>query len=150
MSRCGLTPNQPLQQTGAAVRLSEVFRRPAAPAAERGVRHSVLDCSLGVTSRAAATFGVGMFVIEDERHAEPQARFASFQQAVAELKRRAKIPWDQDPNRAPCRGWQRCGRTYEVIEYDDSQVPWEELRRVTVLDVSAAGVEWSSGFGESE
>jgi hypothetical protein len=91
-----------------------------------------------------------MFVIEDERHAEPQGRFVGFQQAIVELKRRAEIPWDQEPNRAPCMGWETCGRTYVVIEYDDSHLPWKELRRVTVLDISASGVKWSSGFGDVE
>jgi hypothetical protein len=87
-----------------------------------------------------------MFVIEDERHAEPQGEYSSFEQAIAELKRRANIPWDQDPNRAPCTSWLTCGRTYEVIEYDDSHSPWKELRRVAMLEVSASGVKWSGGF----
>ena len=91
-----------------------------------------------------------MFVIEDELHAEHHGQFVSFQQAIAELKRRAKIAWDQAPNRAPCMGWETCGRTYEVIEYDDSRLPWKELRRVSVLDISASGIKWSSGFGDAE
>src|SRR5262245_19647434 len=93
--------------------------------------------------------GVTMFVIEDERHAEPQGRFASFEQAIAELRRRAKIPWDEEPNRAPCTDWPSCGRSYEVIEYDDSAVPWKKLRSVAVLDVSASGVKWSRGFEDA-
>jgi hypothetical protein len=56
-----------------------------------------------------------MFVIEDELHAEPQAgEFRSLADAVAELKRRALVPWDQEPNRAPCDGWRTCGRSYEI------------------------------------
>jgi hypothetical protein len=36
-----------------------------------------------------------MFVIEDGQHAEPQAgEFESIADAVAELKRRALLPWD--------------------------------------------------------
>jgi hypothetical protein len=88
-------------------------------------------------------------MIEDERHAEPQGRFASFQQAIDELKRRAAIPWDEDPNRAPCMNWQTCGRSYALIEYDDSVLPWKELRRVAVLEVSEAGVKWSSGIDDA-
>ena len=87
-----------------------------------------------------------IIIIEDERHAEPQGEFASIEHAIAELKRRAKIPWDQDPNRAPCMSWQTCGRTYEVIEYDDAHTPWTEVRRLPALEVSASGVKWSNGF----
>lgn len=83
-----------------------------------------------------------MFVIEDELHAEPQGEFASLDQAMAELKQWATIPWDQHPNLAPCISWRTCGRSYMVIEYDDSQLPWKELRRISVLEVSAVGIEW--------
>jgi hypothetical protein len=87
-----------------------------------------------------------VITIEDELHAESQGEFATIQHAIAELRRRAQIPWDQDPNRAPCMSWKTCGRAYEVIEYDDSHSPWKELRRMAVLEVSAAGVKWSQGF----
>ena len=90
-----------------------------------------------------------MFVIEDEAHAEPQGQFASFEKAIVELQRRAIVPWNQDPNRAPCTNWRSCGRKYEVIEYDDSHAPWREVQRMLVLEVSAAGVKWADGFGKS-
>jgi hypothetical protein len=64
-----------------------------------------------------------MFLIEDEIHAEPQGQFASFDEAMVELTRRAEVPWDQPPNVAPCLSWKTCGREYVVIEYDDSRVP---------------------------
>jgi hypothetical protein len=85
-------------------------------------------------------------IIEDERHAEWQGEFPSFHHAIAELKRRAKIPWNLEPNRAPCISWQTCGRKYEIVDFDDTSSPWKELRRVPVLDVSATGVKWSIGF----
>jgi hypothetical protein len=85
-----------------------------------------------------------MFVIEDERHAEPQGQFASFAQAIAKLKQLASVPWDESPNRAPCTNWRKCGRTYEIIEYDDSYRPWKELRRAAALEISGAGVKWAS------
>ena len=66
-----------------------------------------------------------------------------FEQASTELKRRAKIPWDEPPNVAPCNGWRACGRAYEVVEYDDSETPWKELSRTLVLEVSASGVKWA-------
>jgi hypothetical protein len=86
-----------------------------------------------------------MFVIEDEQHAEPQpGEFSSIGDAVAELKRRAMLPWDQPPNVAPCTNWQTCRRTYEIIEYDTVPRPWEELRRIPYLEISSAGVRWLS------
>lgn len=79
-----------------------------------------------------------MIRIEDERHAEPQdGRYSSFDEAMAELKRRADLPWDEPPNVAPCASWKSCGRNYEIVEYDTSARPWKELRRVPVLEISA-------------
>lgn len=80
--------------------------------------------------------------VEDEAHAELCGEYPSIEIAMTDLKRWALIPWDQTPNRAPCSSWQTCGRKYEVVEYDDSQVPWKELHRTPVLNISAAGVEW--------
>jgi hypothetical protein len=83
-----------------------------------------------------------MFVIEDELHAEPQGEFATYDEAVGELRRRARLPWDQEPNAAPCESWRTCGRRYEIIQYDTSSRPWKEIRRSPVLEISAAGVAW--------
>lgn len=98
-------------------------------------------------ARWARTLGVMkhgcyMFVIEDERHAGPQGQFSTLREAMAELKRRADLPWNQKPNVAPCTNWRNCGRHYEVIEYDDSTKPWRELRRISALEISAKGVQW--------
>ena len=85
-----------------------------------------------------------MFVIEDERHAEPQrGEYATFAEAVEELKRRATLPWDKPPNVAPCQGWRTCGRAYEIVEYETFCIPWKELQRVPLLEVSASGAKWS-------
>ena len=83
-----------------------------------------------------------MFVIEDERHAEGQGEFATFEEAVAELQRRSILPWDEAPNVAPCMSWKTCGRNYEVIEYDTSSTPWREIQRHAVLEISASGTVW--------
>jgi hypothetical protein len=83
-----------------------------------------------------------MFVIEDEKHADLIGRFASYELAVLELKRLAELPWNEKPNRAPCSSWGKCGRAYEIVEYDDSSSPWKEIHRVAALNVSACGVEW--------
>ena len=86
-----------------------------------------------------------MFVIEDEAHAEPQSgEFRTFEDAMDELRRRASIPWDEAPNVAPCTNWRKCGRRYEIIEYDTSETPWRELSRRFVLEINAEGVRWAS------
>ena len=83
-----------------------------------------------------------MFVIEDELHAEPQGEFPTFDAAMAELRRRSTLPWDEEPNVAPCKSWKTCGRRYEVIEYDVSTTPRREVHRQAVLEVSASGATW--------
>lgn len=85
-----------------------------------------------------------MFAIEDDRHAEQIGQFGSRDEALVELKRLASVPWDKEPNVAPCSGWRTCGRSYEIVEHDVSVSPWRELGRVAILDVSAEGVSWTS------
>jgi hypothetical protein len=87
-----------------------------------------------------------MFVIEDEIHAEPQGEFATFDEALVELRRRAQVRWDQKPNLAPCSSWQTCGRSFEIVEYDSSNEPWKVIRRVLVLEVAASGIKWAAEF----
>ena len=84
-----------------------------------------------------------MFIIEDERHAEQLGRFGSREDALIELKLLASLPWDKDPNVAPCSEWRTCGRSYEIVEYDVSVSPWRELRRAAMLEISAEGVRWA-------
>ena len=57
------------------------------------------------------------FEIYDEAHAESQSDHDTFESAITELKRMAQIPWDQEPNQAPCTSWKTCGRRYEIIPY---------------------------------
>ena len=98
--------------------------------------------------RASGQIMLGnMFVIEDQLHAELQGEFASFDEALAELRRRASIPWDHEPNLAPCSSWETCGRSYEIVEYDQVKSPWQVIGRVTVLNVTVQGVKWADGFG---
>ena len=91
-----------------------------------------------------------MFVIEDENHAEQSGEFATLEEALAELRRRALIPWNDEPNVAPCTSWKTCGRDYEILEYDDHARPWKIVRRVAGFEVSAAGVVWSEGSSGEE
>ena len=84
-----------------------------------------------------------VFLVEDEFHAEPQGEFDSLESALAELRRRAEMPWDAAPNRAPCGSWRTCGRQYVVIEFDTTQSPRQEKQRLHVFDISAEGVKWA-------
>jgi hypothetical protein len=84
------------------------------------------------------------YCIEDELHAEMRSEHPTLQDAVLELERLARIPWDVDPNIAPCQSWRTCGRRYEIIEYDTSTEPWRSVRRVPALEVSAAGAVWDT------
>jgi len=84
-----------------------------------------------------------MFVIEDEWHAEPQrGEFKSLEEAIDELRRRTQIPWNTEPNLAPCMSWRTCGRNYEIIEYDTTHTPWEVISTKSVLEIDAKGVRW--------
>ena len=83
-----------------------------------------------------------LFVIEDERHSEQVGRFGTWSAAMVELERLSRLPWDTAPNRCPCTNWRRCGRQYEIIEYDTSGIPWRAISAVPVLGVSDAGVVW--------
>jgi hypothetical protein len=96
--------------------------------------------------RSPFVAGVAMFVVEDEFHAEHLGQYASLDEAIAEVRRLAQIPWDQAPNTAPCMSWRTCGREYVVIEFDDSQLPWNELRRIPVFEISAKGINWSANI----
>jgi hypothetical protein len=83
-----------------------------------------------------------MFIIEDERHAERVGEYGTRAEAIAELRRLTGVPWDQAPNQAPCVGWETCGRSYELVEFDSTITPWRELQRHAALKVSKAGVKW--------
>ncbi len=83
-----------------------------------------------------------MFVIEDSIHCELHHRFDEWEDAVAELMRLSVIPWDEPPNRAPCTGWRRCSREWEVVEYDDSSTPWKRLWQEAFLRVGSRGTRW--------
>jgi hypothetical protein len=83
-----------------------------------------------------------MFEIYDELHAEPQQQYPTRQEALLELERRAKLPWDSEPNLAPCTSWRTCGRNYELREYDTSQLPWKKLWHRAVLELDATGARW--------
>jgi hypothetical protein len=83
-----------------------------------------------------------MFVLEDVWHAEWIGEYASREEALVELRRLARLPWDEPPNACPCSTWRTCGRRYHVIEFDTSAEPWRRLNNEALLDVSAKRIVW--------
>ncbi len=82
------------------------------------------------------------FVIEDDFHAEPIGEpFTTVGEAVAELGRMGDLPWDSAPNRAPCVGWDACGRDYWLIEYEGGE-SWRCRRRLFVMRMGSGGAQW--------
>lgn len=82
------------------------------------------------------------FEIYDELHAEHIAEFPTLKEAVLELKRISKLPWDKEPNRAPCTGWKTCGRTYVINEFIDSAGKSTLVRAVHALDIGHGQNKW--------
>jgi hypothetical protein len=113
-------------------------------------RHAVPAWVFGHRSEAKqqhgeAGSGVPIFAIYDMIHLEssPQRdHFESLDEALAEVLRRAQLPWDQYPNIAPCREWATCGRECVIREYRTGHQPWKLVRVVPVVSLSAAGVTW--------
>src|SRR6185436_11639562 len=98
-------------------------RRRPAPSHEPSRLMAHVRRRVSVNGRGTAR---SMWMIEDEAHAEPQGEFESLDSALAELRRRAGMPWDAAPNVAPCTSWRTCGRRYEVVEFDTAESPWRE------------------------
>ena len=86
------------------------------------------------------------FSIEDEVHAEWQGDFLSFEAAMEELVRRAKLAWDQPPNRCPCSGWKTCERIYTITEFEVGDSQLKVINESEVLTVSSKGAVWFDGF----
>jgi hypothetical protein len=87
-----------------------------------------------------------MYIIEDEIHAEWCGEYQAKEEALAELRSRSNIRWDDPPNVCPCKSWRTCGRKYVLLEFDSAGAPWAELSRTPVLAVSAEETRWESGF----
>jgi len=75
---------------------------------------------------------MSIWVLEDEAHAEPIGEFSSFDKAETELKRRLSLPKTHNLNRGPCSN-PDCPRTYRIIEYNNSRVPWEYIQKTEIF-----------------
>jgi hypothetical protein len=79
-----------------------------------------------------------MWTVEDELHADHIGRYASRDEALAEIRRRLREPWDGDDNRAPCQSWRTCGRHY--VLYPPGTAGSNEWISVARIDPGA--VRW--------
>jgi hypothetical protein len=89
------------------------------------------------------------FVLEDQTHSECAGEFDDETSVIAEVRRRFALPWNEEPNRAPCTSWKTCGRQYEVLVYDTDSTPWKLVGSRRALDVSAEGAALLIPEGES-
>ena len=83
-----------------------------------------------------------MFLIYDEIHCDHIAEFETREAALDELRRLSTLPWEHEPNRAPCKSWRTCERDYQLIEFEVIDERWRELSHVPALNISHAGVNW--------
>ena len=90
------------------------------------------------------------FSIEDEVHAEWQSDFATFDDALSELEKRAKIPWNEKPNVCPCTGWKTCERLYTITEFIVGDNTFKPQKKEEVLMISSKGAFWLKGFEQYE
>jgi hypothetical protein len=85
-----------------------------------------------------------MFWIEDDFHADVlRDGFATFDSALEELRRMAAMPFGEAPNCPPCTNWNDCVREYHIVEYGNSEKPFDQLINCKVVEVSATGTTWS-------
>lgn len=84
-----------------------------------------------------------MFVIEDEDHCEIIGTYTTAEHAQRELERLAALPWDHEPNRAPCMSWRTCGRQYVLIEYANHTTR-RRIRTTPQFGISSAGTDPSA------
>ena len=82
------------------------------------------------------------FFVYDEIHAELQGEFATFEEALQAIRAWAKLPWDAEPNRAPCQQWRTCGRNYEIREYHAAATD-ELIANTEICEIRASGVVWA-------
>ncbi|MDC7125383.1 MAG: hypothetical protein PQJ46_07440 [Spirochaetales bacterium] len=83
-----------------------------------------------------------MFIVEDQNHCQYMGKYETYEAAIEKLNELSRIPWDQEPNRCPCRSWRTCEREYVIIEGKNENDKWVQISRTNFLKISYAGVEW--------
>jgi len=75
---------------------------------------------------------MSIWILEDDAHAEPIGEYSSFDRAEMEMKKRLNLPKSHELNRGPCSN-PNCPRTYLIIEYDNSCVPWKHIQKTEIF-----------------
>ncbi len=83
-----------------------------------------------------------MFIIEDTNHAWRSRHFASLSDAIKELQRLARVPWNEEPNWAPCKQWRTRGPLYQLLEVEYGPPRLKLIRSIEVLRINANEVTW--------
>lgn len=78
------------------------------------------------------------YLIEEEWHSSIEWEYNTYGEAINELKRRANLPWDKEPNLAPCTSWRTCSKLYVIRTYDNDILLSEE----EILEISSKWVDW--------
>jgi hypothetical protein len=89
------------------------------------------------------------FLITDAIHCDGNESFTSLDAALKRLRRLARTPWNERPNRAPCSGWWGCGRDWEIEELEVTDGSWELRAIIPGVAISHVGVTWHSPFRAS-
>ena len=79
------------------------------------------------------------FTVDDERHCHRMGQYKSFEEARIAIVGFVTNPWNHDPNRAPCRNWENCGRDYSIIETNENG---EYVSTTPVCKIDSEGVIW--------
>ena len=79
------------------------------------------------------------FVVDDQRHCQHIGRFKSYGDAKLAIVGFVSNRWDEEPNRAPCRNWETCGRDYQIIEVDTDD---KFLKATLICKISCDGAIW--------
>ncbi len=84
-----------------------------------------------------------LFQIYDLKHSDVVGSYNSLDESIAMLRKLAVLPWDEEPNRCPCKQWKRCSKQYEIRVFDISNEQWQLLKKtVPLLSVSFNETKW--------
>lgn len=76
-------------------------------------------------------------------HYDTVGEYGSFGEAMECIRTLTGIPWNEEPNVAPCASGETCSRLYVINEYDTSTIRWKYISTTEpIVDISAKGVTW--------
>ena len=78
------------------------------------------------------------YVISEKFHCWMHWEYWSFDEALNELKRKAKLPLGDNENQCPCTSWKTCSMLYEIRWYEKSDMVLSE----DIVEISSTWIEW--------